>query len=145
MAVIEFMKKYASFHSDMTYDLTRKGFFLDKCSDTTTGIYFIVRKDTKDILKIGKAEGKYGLKGRVQTYRSKLDSRVNDKTVERIFTAMTGVLAGVTLEMYILPIPTQTMNFNGVLVELQIARSLELALSKQAREESHSMYLSGQD
>ena len=52
MTVIDFMKKYAKFHSDMTYDLTRKGFFLDKCLDTTTGIYFIIRKDTKDITSV---------------------------------------------------------------------------------------------
>lgn len=145
MTVIEFMRNYATFHSDMTYDESRKGFLLDKCSDTTPGIYFIVRQDTKDILKIGKAEGKEGLKGRVQTYRSKLASRKNDKTVERFFNAMTGELAGVALEMHILPLPTQTSNYNGIIVELQMARSLELALSKQAREENHSMSLSRQD
>ena len=145
MTVIEFMKAYATIHSDMKYDKSRKGFVLNRCLDTTTGIYFIVRKDTMDILKIGKAEGKDGLKGRVQTYRSKLASRNNDKTVKRFFDVMTGELAGVTLEMHILPLPTQPYDFNGILVELQMARSLELALSKQAREENHSMRLSGQD
>lgn len=145
ISVVEFMNLHAKPHSDMIYDISRKGFILDRCSDTSTGIYFIVRKDTNEILKIGKAEGKYGLKGRVQTYRSKLDSRVNDHTVKRYYEKMTGPLLGVTLKMYILPLPMQTFDFLGLQVELQMARSLELLLSKQARDEKHSMALSGQD
>lgn len=145
LSVVEFMRKHASLHSEMIYDITRKGFVLDKCKDTTTGIYFIVSKDTNDIQKIGKAEGKLGLKGRVQTYRSKLASRTNDQTVKIFYEAMTGPLLGITLEMYILPLPPQTIDFHGFIVELQMARSLELALSKRAIEEENSMHLSGQN
>lgn len=145
LSVREFMLIHARRHSDMTYDESRMGFLLDKCYDISTGIYFIVRKDTKEIQKIGKAEGKYGLKGRIATYRGKLASRKNDKTVEIYKKAMTGVLAGVPLEMHILPLPTKTMDYLGIEVELQMARSLELTLSKRARDEGHGMHLSGQD
>lgn len=145
LSVFEFMRKHAKKHSDMTYDVSRRGFILDKCSDTSTGIYFIVRMDTHDILKIGKAEGKYGLKGRIQTYRSNLSKRTGDHTVKRYYDVMTGPLEGVMLEMRILPLPIETKNILGYEVEMQVARSLELLLSKQAKEERHTMSLSGQD
>lgn len=145
LSVLEFMHKHATPHSVMTYDVSRRGFVLEKCLDTTAGIYFIVRDNPEDILKIGKAEGKYGLKGRIQTYRSDLSKRTHDHTVKRYYEQMTGPLLGVVLKMYILPLPKETKNILGYMLEMQIARSLEQLLSKQAKEERHTMSLSGQD
>lgn len=143
LTVLEFMRQNAKFHSLMSYSLARKSFSMEPCNDETPGIYFIVNGD--DILKIGKAEGRLGLKGRMQSYRSDLSTRRNDHTVERICAAMTGPLDNCVLHMYILPTPTKTMDFKGLEIELQMARSLEAVLSRRARDEGHSMQLSGQD
>lgn len=143
LAVLEFMHTHATLHSSMEYDSNRKSFSIKPCEDTTPGVYFIVSAD--DILKIGKAEGRYGLKGRIKSYRSNLSTRKNDHTVDRIFFVMTGKLHNCVLHMYILPLPKEKVLFKGHEIELQMARSLEKTLSKQARLEGHSMLLSGQD
>lgn len=142
-SVLDFVRAHAVLHSSMTYNTVRKSFVIKPCMDPTPGVYFIL--NNSDIVKIGKAEGRSGLKGRIQTYRGNLATRKNDHTVERIYTVMTGILEGCTLGMYILPLPTQTIDFKGYQIELQMARSLELTLSKRARAEGHSMLLSGQD
>lgn len=141
--VLEFMRENAKLHSKMAYNPARRSFTVDPCPDATPGVYFIVNAD--DIVKIGKAEGRYGLKGRIQTYRSDLSTRKNDHTVERIYLAMTGKLKDCILDIYLLPLPTKVMEFKGYELELQMARSLEALLSKKARSEGHSMLLSGQD
>ena len=141
--VLQFMHDNAKLHSTMLYNSVRRSFAIEPCNDPRPGVYFIV--NDVDIVKIGKAEGRYGLKGRIQTYRSNLATRKNDHTVERIYLAMTGVLQGCVLKMYILPLPTQSIDFKGFEIELQMARSLEAILSKKARAEGHSMLLSGQD
>lgn len=143
LTVLEFMHTHATLHSSMDYDPSRKSFSIQPCEDSTPGVYFIV--NGHDILKIGKAEGRHGLKGRINSYRSNLSTRKNDHTVDRIFSAMTGKLHGAILQMYILPLPKEKAVFKGYEIELQMARSLEEALSKQARLERHSMLLSGQD
>ena len=61
---------------------------------------------------------------------------------------MTGELKGKILKMYILELPSEEKYFgknDEYKVELQMARSLERLLSKKAKEENHSMLLSGQD
>ena len=67
VSVTNFIKDHAVFHSDMTYNCERKSFNLDSYQKTNQGIYFIL--DKEDILKIGKADGQKGLKGRVADYR----------------------------------------------------------------------------
>ena len=144
ISVIEFINANAKFHSNMTYNHDRKSFNLEPYGDPTPGIYFIL--DIDDILKIGKADGRSGLKGRVSTYRTRLVTRykVGDPTVLLWEKIMTGELNGKTLKMYVLPLEPTYANFKGIEVEMLMARSLEYKLSKLASLEGHSMALSGQ-
>ena len=142
--VLEFIAANAKLHSNMVYNFDRKSFNLQPYGDTTPGIYFIL--DENDILKIGKADGRLGLKGRVSTYRARLVTRykVGDPTVLLWEKIMTGKLDGKILKMYVLPLEPTYANFKGIEVEMLMARSLEYKLSKLASLEGHSMALSGQ-
>ncbi|MDA8646949.1 hypothetical protein N9L54_05915 [Porticoccaceae bacterium] len=144
-SVIEFMKKNAVFHSVMTYNCDRKSFRLDSYDNTNQGVYFILYEE--DILKIGKADGQEGLKGRLKTYRSRLVKNFEngDSTVALWNRVMTGVLNGRVLSIYVLPIEPEKKLFHGIKVELSIVRSLELELSKLAKQQGHSLQLSGQN
>jgi len=143
--VIEFISENALFHSEMTYNLERKSFDLDPYESTYPGIYFIL--DNQDILKIGKADGKQGLKGRIANYRSRLvkNFEKGDSTVLLWNTVMTGSLNETVLSIYLLPIIPRTTTHLGIEVEIMIARSLESKLSKLASKQCHSMKLSGQN
>ena len=144
VSVTNFIKDHAVFHSDMIYNCERKSFNLDSYQKTNQGIYFIL--DKEDILKIGKADGQKGLKGRVADYRKSLVSmfKDGDRTVLRWNREMTGSLSDRILSMYLLPLEPEKKLYLGVEVELSIARSLELELSKLAKEQGHSLKLSGQ-
>jgi len=143
--VIEFISENALFHSEMTYNLERKSFDLDPYESTYPGIYFIL--DNQDILKIGKADGKQGLKGRIANYRTRLvkNFEKGDSTVLLWNTVMTGSLNETVLSIYLLPLEPRTTTHLGIEVEIMIARSLESKLSKLAKKQHHSMKLSGQN
>ena len=143
LSVLDFINTYAKFHSSMVYIPERKSFNLAISDDDRPGIYFILNGE--DILKIGKADGKNGLKGRIKSYKSNLSSRRQDPTVARIYQAMTGVLKNQELSLYLLPLPPIRQQIMGYWLDLQMARSLEYQLSTQAKHEQHSMLLSGQD
>ena len=144
VSVAKFIKDHAVFHSAMTYNCERKSFNLDSYQKTNQGIYFIL--DKEDILKIGKADGQQGLKGRVANYRSSLVSSFKkaDSTVLRWNREMIGSLSDRTWSMYFLPLESEKKLFLGFEVELSIARSLELELPKLAKEQGHSLKLSEQ-
>tara|TARA_B100000787_G_C16182553_1_gene292730 strand:- start:1398 stop:1838 length:441 start_codon:yes stop_codon:yes gene_type:complete len=144
VSVAKFIKDHAVFHSAMTYNCERKSFNLDSYQKTNQGIYFIL--DKEDILKIGKADGQQGLKGRVANYRSSLVSSFKkaDSTVLRWNREMIGSLSDRTWSMYLLPLEPEKKPFLGFEVELSIARSLELELPKLAKEQGHSLKLSEQ-
>ncbi len=143
--VLEFIKVNAFFHSDMFYINERKSFDVKPYPNNVPGVYFILNKD--DILKIGKADGKNGLKGRVATYRTSLVSRhkAGDPTVLLWEKVMMKTLKDNILQFYLLPLPPINKVFKGIEVELLMARSLEFKLSQLARNENHSMMLSGQN
>ena len=146
--VLKFMESAkVIFYADMRYNPQKKSFdfFLSNQIelDKTHGIYFIL--DGDDILKIGKADGVNGLRGRVKSYQANLQSRKNDHTVDLIYTIMMGPLKGKGLKMYIYPLPPKEVEHHGYILESQMTRSLERVLSKQAKEECHSMLLSGQN
>tara|TARA_Y100000748_G_C15397078_1_gene449879 strand:+ start:66 stop:518 length:453 start_codon:yes stop_codon:yes gene_type:complete len=143
--VLEFIRANALFHSDMYYANEKKSFNLKPYSNSDPGVYFILYED--DILKIGKADGKQGLKGRVATYRTSLVSRYKqgDPTVLLWEKVMMKTLKGKILKFYLLPLPPIKEVFKGIEVELLMARSLEFKLSQFARDEGHSMLLSGQN
>jgi hypothetical protein len=145
VSVTNFIKDNAVFHSDMAYNCERKSFNLDSYQKNNQGVYFIL--DKANILKIGKADGQQGLKGRVADYRKSLVSmfKNGDPTVLLWNREMTGSLSDKILSMYLLPLESKKILFRGVEVESSIARSLELALSTLAREQGHSLKLSGQN
>jgi len=144
MSVIDFVKNRATFHSHMQYDESRMCFLMDAYRSIETGIYFIL--DGDDILKVGKAEGKNGLSGRLGSYRSSQVTRYpNDRTTQLLFKTMTTTHKDKILSMYVFPIPMSEVLFEGYTVKTSLARSFEETLSRQARLEGHSMTMSGQD
>lgn len=145
MNVLKFVTKNATYHSSMTYDENRKSFNLKPYSKTHTGIYFIL--NDQDILKIGKADGKQGLKGRISTYRTRLVSnyKKGDPTVILWHKVMMEELSNKILSMYLLPLESKKIIYKGIEVEAMIARSLEYKLSELAKRQNHSMKLSGQN
>jgi|TARA_R110000764_G_scaffold135110_1_gene223196 hypothetical protein len=145
VSVIKFIQEHALFHSEMAYNCKRKSFNLDSYEKTNQGIYFIL--DKEDILKVGKADGQTGLKGRIATYRNSLveNFKRGDSTVVLWNRVMTGSLSDRVLSIYLLPLEPEKKLFHGVEVELSIARSLELELSKLAKQQGHSLKLSGQN
>lgn len=88
-----------------------------------------------------------GLKGRIVTYRNSLveNFKRGDSTVVLWNRVMTGSLSDRVLSIYLLPLEPEKKLFHGVEVELSIARSLELELSKLAKQQGHSLKLSGQN
>jgi len=139
-----FIRDKATFHSEMTYDETRICFNIKPYRSTETGIYFIL--DGEDILKVGKAEGKQGLAGRIGSYRSSQITRLsNDRTTQLLFNTMTKSHKGKTLSLYVFEIKMIETIFEGYPVKTSLVRSFEETLSRQARSEGHSMVLSGQD
>ena len=108
-------------------------------------VYFIL--DGEDILKIGKADGSSGLKGRISTYRTRLvrSYETGDQTTILWHTVMTGDLVGKKLEMYVLPVEPIKVSFKGIDLDAMMARSLEKKLSELANDQNHSMRLSGQN
>lgn len=145
MNVLKFAKQNAAFHSFMIYDEDRKSFKLDSYDQSHPGVYFIL--DGEDILKIGKADGNSGLKGRISTYRTRLvrSYETGDQTTILWHTVMTGDLVGKKLEMYVLPVEPIKVSFKGVELDAMMARSLEKKLSELANDQNHSMRLSGQN
>ena len=143
--VLDFIRANTIFHSEMKYNIARKSFDLKPYKNTEPGIYFIL--DNADILKIGKAEGKLGLKGRIATYRTRLVKQyeTGDATVILWNKTMTTTLNNKVLNMYLLPLEPRKIDYKGVEVEMLIARSLEHELSKLARSQGNTMLLSGQD
>jgi len=146
LKVLDFILKEACFHSDMHYIPERNGFKLKPYEKAIPGIYFIIDADAKDILKIGKADGKFGLKSRINSYRSNLSKRLQtDKTVKLFHRKMNTNLKNKILKMYIYEMPPLKIKIQSYEVEAQAARSLEALLSLSARKEGHSLELSGQD
>jgi hypothetical protein len=142
MTVLDFVKKKAKFHSAMTYNYAKKSFIMEPCQCAVAGIYIIM--DDFNILKVGKAEGRYGLQGRLSSYTHDLSKRVTDKSVQLYERIMMGPLKDKTLQIYTYQVPAKKTIYEGFELELHLARSLEYTLSKQAKSEGHSLLLSGQ-
>ena len=145
ISILNFIQEHAIFHSDMVYDESRKSFNMNSYENNHPGIYFIL--DGDDLLKIGKADGNTGLKGRISTYRTRLvrSYETGDQTTILWHTVMTGNLKSKKLKMYVLPIDPINVSFKGVEVNAMMARSLEKKLSELANIQGHSMMLSGQN
>lgn len=145
-SVLNFVNKIARIHSNMQYDLTRCSFIMEPYKNNASGVYFIL--DGDDILKIGKADGTNGLKGRIASYRANHSKRKmigNDYTLNRFYELMTGEFNNKTLKMYVYEVPNKEIILEGYTVKADMARGLEKILSQQAKSEGHSMLLSGQD
>lgn len=156
LSVDNFISQKCTFLSTMVYDPEKYKWVmtLDGVS-TAPGIYFIVRdssnKSTKfDILKVGKADGKRGLRGRMQSYTSDSSNRKDwDRTIRYVHNAMRSLLDDTgehcEIKLYYFVIPMETTLFEGYTCETSVIRSFERNLSIKAGEEGHSLMLSGQD
>lgn len=144
MTVLEFIKTKAIFHDTMTYNVARNSFNMSICQITEPGVYFIL--DGDDIQKVGKADGRYGLKGRLNDYRADNFKRAEfDKTAAKILRLFSKPkMRKKTLSMYVLPIPMVESVFEGYTVQMSRARSVEELLSRQAEQEGHSLLMSSQ-
>lgn len=145
MKVLDFIKNKAVFHDVMTYNDQRHSFDMQPCDIIDHGVYFFV--DGIDILKVGKADGKFGLKGRLNNYRyDNLEARSDtDRTAYRLYTIFQDPkMREKQIYVYVLPVPMVESIFEGYSVQMSRARSLEEQLSRQAEKEGHSLLLSGQ-
>lgn len=157
MTVENFILSKAVYISTMEYEPDRYGWNIAALPDKIPGIYFIVRagkfkgKGAKlDILKVGKAEGKQGLRGRIQSYSSTSINRKDwDRTIRYLHTSMQTLLDEnndhCEIKLYCMELPMTKVLFEGYELEQSMIRSLEKTLSVQATQEGHSMLLSGQD
>ena len=146
MTVLEFIKLYATPHDEMSYDSSRMGFDMKQSEINSPGVYFFVESD--NILKVGKADGGRGIQGRLNDYRKKnltKEGLPNSRTAELIDRKMKTVLKGKKIQVYIYETPSKEENIEGFIIMSNNARAFELVLSRQAREEGHSMHLSGQN
>ena len=145
LTVLEFIEQKAQFHGIMKYNEQRHSFDLEQCNIVDHGIYFFV--DGIDILKVGKADGKFGLKGRLNNYRyDNLQTRAEfDRTANRLYTIFEDPkMREKSIVVWVLPVPMVESIFEGYSVQMSRARSLEEQLSRQAEKEGHSLLLSGQ-
>jgi len=143
MKLIDFVKQKATLHSVAKYNEENAQFKMPIYQSKQPGVYFILLGD--DIMKVGKADGRNGLKGRLNDYRAKNVIRLpNDPTARLIHDIMTSELKDKTLEFYVYEIPMVESILEGYTIEMSRARSFEKILSKQAEDEGHSMLLSSQ-
>lgn len=140
--VLELIKEHAIFHDFTKYNPDRNSFDMNICRITEPGVYFFL--DGDDILKVGKGDGRIGLKGRIGNYRQKNFAASNGdaqaKMINRVFS--TKKMQKKKLSVYVLPVPMIDSPLYGRVVQMSRARSLELQLSKQAEEEGHSLLMS---
>ena len=145
MTVLEFINLIATPHDEMIYDSSRMGFDMKQSEITNPGIYFFVESD--NILKVGKADGERGIRGRLNDYRKKnitKDGKPNTKTAELIDKKMRTLLKGKKIKVYVFEIPSKDEDIHGFKIKTNNARALELVLSRQAKDEGHQLHLSGQ-
>lgn len=144
MPVLDFVRTRATYGGEMRYNAPRIGFDMPVLTSEVPGVYFILLGT--DILKVGKAEGKLGIKGRLLNYRSTNRSRLPfDRTCQLVHRIMTTDLKDQVLEVYYFEVPKTETLLEGYTVLTSMARSFEELLSRQARVEGHSMLLSGFD
>ena len=146
MTVLEFINLYTKPHGEMSYDSSRMGFDMKQSEINNPGVYFFV--ESNNILKVGKADGERGIQGRLNDYRKKnltKEGKPNSRTAELIHRKMQTVLQGKKIKVYIYETPSKEENIKGFIIKSNSARAFELVLSRQAREEGHSMHLSGQN
>ena len=130
-----------------------------------SGVYFLLSHNGKKLQKIGKADGQYGLRGRLKAYTSKkTKKKLEEYATDRLWMkVMKGELLGQSLSVYYYlaepEVRDKMLNaspdrggeeyiLNGL--EYQWARSFEKKLSNLATEMSKAnedieMLLSGQD
>lgn len=163
MTVEDFILTKATYISTMVYNKERYGWDIPILPSNIPGIYFIVRsgsfretvsrdveKPRLDILKVGKAEGRSGLRARMYSYTSTSVNRKEwDRSIKYVHNAMHSLLdengKHCDLHLYCFEIPMRKVIFEGYELESSIIRSLEKTLSIQASFDGHSMLLSGQD
>jgi hypothetical protein len=147
-SALQFIKTKANFHGTMHYLPERMGFDMLPYSSPQTGIYFILDSNDR-IHKVGKAEGKGGLKRRFNNYRANNCTRYhihNDKTTIMVNRIMTGPLKNEILYMYVLEIKKEPFLYeNTYTIEKSYIRALEEAISIHARSDGHPMLLSSQN
>lgn len=113
------------------------------------GVYAWV--DTKGrIQKIGKAEGRDGMRQRTSFGRGKVgpDGQPKDATTRLWKRVWEGPLVGESIDVYFSPhppvsLPIDVPGVGRVTVQSQVARSVEELLSRRAREEREPMLLAG--
>jgi len=150
MCVIKnIIKNYANFHSYMIYNEQKKSFDMKVLSNVNSGIYFIVEIDCNEkvlIHKVGMADGKKGLTGRMNTYwhnNCLTISKEKDKTITMIDRVMTNELKGRVLAMYYMEVPTTIISLFGYDdIKQSPIRDLECKLSVDAKKEGHPLLLS---
>ena len=160
LSVVQFINKHAKLHdSNVTYDNSEYKWNIQKYPSKNPGLYFItvIVDNEIVILKVGKADGVKGINHRLSQYRSSGKNRAEgkgkngkyDRTVITIHLAVQEVYKKygkkVVMQLYTHEMPKLSVDYCGYSLESSHIRSLEKILSVQAKQEGHSMLLSGQD
>lgn len=143
------IKKYAKFHSHMIYNEDKKSFNMKRLSNKNSGVYFILEicdNSKVHIHKVGMADGKNGLQGRLSTYWQDNNSRLKndkDKTMKFFYNTMTNELKDRVLTMYYMEVPVTAISMFGYdEITSSPVRDLEYKLSVDAEKEGHPLTLS---
>ena len=145
MSVIEHIKKVAVRHGEAYYSMEEWCWKFNPVEETRKGVYIFVSKDG-DILKVGKADGKRGLLGRLNEYwkpsKSFLKNPSSSASVmKRVQEADRRVVDAV---IYYIPLDPIQVTVSSFSIQATPARELEEFIAARAHEEGHSLLFSKQ-
>lgn len=143
--VLNFVKKHGKLISSEITWKEDKGFIgFPKGLTDDRGVYFVVSQ--YGIEKVGKADGKFGFKGRMISYKSSINSKnksPRDASCKLWEEMMMSELHGEVLSIYFIDVPLITQKIHGVEVITSAAREFEEQMSIAAREANQPMRLAG--
>ena len=157
MDIVKFIEKNAVLHDgSVRYNDNRKSISVATYPFGLShhrGVYFFVleHKGKKNIMKVGKADGKKGFAQRISEYRYDQSTAFKNKRTDCLvtyeaFKEMRKKFGDdVKLQMWLYRVDPQLIEHKGITVEASIVRDLELTLSKLARQQGHDMLLSRVD
>ena len=165
--VLEFVKtQCVKVNSPLRYLPDESRFCWDDATSvslpTQSGVYFLLSHNDTKIQKIGKADGRGGLKGRLRGYTAKkTPHKINTDKTDRLWREkMTNHLLGESISVFYYETSPMEINKSyiqgnvehSLVVEAQWARSLEEKLSRLAAQDVkergvtyEEMLLSGQN
>lgn len=145
MKAIDWFKKHSSIVIENVVWNDDKGFHIPGKLTKLKGIYAFVSDE--GIEKVGKADGKTGITGRMSHYRTSVNRITNLSSPDRSCihqrkTMTEGALKDKKLTLYVYLVTPTEATIDGITVNVSPARELEIALSEMATKDNEPMRLS---